>query len=413
MAVSRETFCRVMGDPALLLRSPDSLAAAPSGASAASGSPRVSEGRGSPNTSPRPAAASLVGRGRGSFSGPGTKSAPHRLPSASGVTVLDAAAAAAAPSRNISLQRTPSVKSALSGPTAASASSRSGSFPELMLAQQGESDKRFRNPNQEVTWHGRSSALTALRASSGEGGASAAVPLTSTGSLARAAAAADVALPATTARASDTRVPAPAPKSALSGGLTAALGAQDAANAALRGVWVKQNVAEGLAEQVGGRGPGTAGVARKKRGMWGMDLNLADFLVGPKLGEGLTGRVHYARLKVRGSECALKVMRKAKLIELGEEHHVMSEVEALARVRSPFVTQLQGSFQDSRALYLCIEYMRGPDLFAYMHEINAGNGDRDRNVPLGAVRFYMAQARPCLGGLLPPHVAHYVASDRI
>lgn len=30
-------------------------------------------------------------------------------------------------------------------------------------------------------------------------------------------------------------------------------------------------------------------------------------------------------------ECALKIMRKAKLLELGEEHHVLSEVEALDR----------------------------------------------------------------------------------
>ena len=97
-----------------------------------------------------------------------------------------------------------------------------------------------------------------------------------------------------------------------------------------------------------------------------MSLALADFLLGAKLGEGLTGRVHYAKLKVRGSECALKVMRKAKLVELGEEHHVRSELDALGRIASPFVTALLGCFQDARAVYLAIEYMRGPDLFAYM-----------------------------------------------
>jgi serine/threonine protein kinase len=97
-----------------------------------------------------------------------------------------------------------------------------------------------------------------------------------------------------------------------------------------------------------------------------MSLALADFLLGAKLGEGLTGRVHYAKLKVRGAECALKVMRKAKLVELGEEHHVRSELDALGRISSPFVTALLGCFQDARAVYLAIEYMRGPDLFAYM-----------------------------------------------
>ena len=61
-----------------------------------------------------------------------------------------------------------------------------------------------------------------------------------------------------------------------------------------------------------------------------------------------------------------------------------AQVEALARVTSPFVTALMGSFQDSRALYLCVEYMRGPDLFAYKHEINADDGEH--HVPIHAVQ---------------------------
>ena len=108
------------------------------------------------------------------------------------------------------------------------------------------------------------------------------------------------------------------------------------------------------------------GSAPPSKGQWRLQLSLSDFLLGARLGEGLTGRVHYARLKLRSAECALKVMRKARLIELGEEHHVRSELEALDRINSPFVTALLGCFQDSRALYIALEYMRGPDLFAYM-----------------------------------------------
>jgi CRP-like cAMP-binding protein len=115
----------------------------------------------------------------------------------------------------------------------------------------------------------------------------------------------------------------------------------------------------------------TGGVPRVRgavghKGRWRMSLCLGDFLLGSKLGEGLTGRVHYAKLKLRGLECALKIMRKTKLIELGEEQHVRSELEALGRIDSQFVTALLGCFQDTHAVYLAIEYMRGPDLFAYM-----------------------------------------------
>jgi hypothetical protein len=112
--------------------------------------------------------------------------------------------------------------------------------------------------------------------------------------------------------------------------------------------------------------PAPGGGAGAPKGSWHMSLALGDFLLGAKLGEGLTGRVHYAKLKVRGAECALKVMRKSKLVELGEEHHVRSELDALGRIASPFITALLGCFQDVRAVYLAIEYMRGPDLFAYM-----------------------------------------------
>ena len=56
----------------------------------------------------------------------------------------------------------------------------------------------------------------------------------------------------------------------------------------------------------------------------------------------------------------------------------MRQVEALNRVKSPFVTALMGSFQDSRALYICLEYMRGPDLFAYIHEMTEADGSHQR-----------------------------------
>jgi hypothetical protein len=120
--------------------------------------------------------------------------------------------------------------------------------------------------------------------------------------------------------------------------------------------------------------PAPGGGAGAPKGSWRMSLALGDFLLGAKLGEGLTGRVHYAKLKVRGAECALKVMRKSKLVELGEEHHVRSELDALGRIASPFITALFGCFQDVRAVYLAIEYMRGPDLFAYMCVARCGGG---------------------------------------
>jgi len=222
----------------------------------------------------------------------------------------------------------------------------------------GGSGNRFRTPNQDVTWHG-SSALREVRKR-------AAQPSLVCNSLLTYACA---------PQALGGLVPVPVsakPKSALTSSLS--LAADAAEGTATEARRLPERADDRSAPRAtsapselsniscSSPAPGSSG----QKGQWGMSLALGDFLLGAKLGEGLTGRVHYAKLKVRGSECALKVMRKAKLVELGEEHHVRSELDALGRIASPFVTALLGCFQDVRAVYLAIEYMRGPDLFAYM-----------------------------------------------
>ena len=236
---------------------------------------------------------------------------------------------------------------------------------------------RFRTPNQDVSWHGRSAALEALQSSAG--------PCSQDG------------LRSTLS--SSRRLSSSLAQHAAPLALAAASQPSAAITRACSAPAALSNIAGGT--------PSPGGGALVPKGAWRLSLALGDFLLGSKLGEGLTGRVHYAQLKVRGVECALKIMRKAKLIELGEEHHVRSELEALGRIGSPFVTQLLGCFQDKHAVYLAIEYMRGPDLFAYMHEINAPAGF-ERSVPIAAVRFYTAQV---LLGLDALHSNGYVYRD--
>jgi hypothetical protein len=309
----------------------------------------------------------------------------------------------------------------------------------------GGSGNRFRTPNQDVTWHGSTSVrrlrrckrllvcsdlLLALQAI----GALAKLPAVNEGApLPKSALTmslggrlmAGIGLPAAKALGGKAPPAVPLPAAPPLGSTPPASGDRSAGRAVSAPAELS-NIVSGA--------PSPGGGAPAPRGAWRMSLALGDFLLGAKLGEGLTGRVHYAKLKVRGAECALKVMRKSKLVELGEEHHVRSELDALGRIASPFVTALLGCFQDTRAVYLAIEYMRGPDLFAYMcascgvhracahsraapcfarhrHEINAPTGF-ERSVPMQAVRFYTAQVPAvqsvhpaCVAALLRPHAA--------
>ena len=91
---------------------------------------------------------------------------------------------------------------------------------------------RFRNPNQEVTWHGprTGQALAALRQSAqGDASSSSAAQQQQQQQLSPGA---------------------QAGKGGAGAYMGAALGARDAANATAREVWVKQNVAMGQPEQV-------------------------------------------------------------------------------------------------------------------------------------------------------------------
>ena len=41
-------------------------------------------------------------------------------------------------------------------------------------------------------------------------------------------------------------------------------------------------------------------------------------------------------------------MQKSSMIDLGEQRHVVNELEALCKIRSPFVTSLLAAFQARR-----------------------------------------------------------------
>lgn len=93
---------------------------------------------------------------------------------------------------------------------------------------------------------------------------------------------------------------------------------------------------------------------------------LTDYEVLHTLGRGSFGRVRLARKKADQSFYAMKVLKKAMCINSKQVDHVFSEFRILAQLQHPFIVGSYGLAQDSRYLYLLLEYIRGGELFRYI-----------------------------------------------
>ena len=93
-----------------------------------------------------------------------------------------------------------------------------------------------------------------------------------------------------------------------------------------------------------------------------------DYHLLRELGRGLCGTVYLAREKTTGQIVAFKVMRKTKLLDVGEANHAAVERKLHEHINSgPFINRLIASFQDPWALILVLEYAPCGDLFQAMN----------------------------------------------
>ena len=98
------------------------------------------------------------------------------------------------------------------------------------------------------------------------------------------------------------------------------------------------------------------------------DRTTADYTLLRELGRGLCGTVYLGREKDGGRIVAFKVMRKSKLVDVGEARHASDERKLHEDISSgPFINRLLASFQDPWALFLVLEYAPCGDLFQAMN----------------------------------------------
>ncbi|GAB5358675.1 hypothetical protein AAMO2058_000478700 [Amorphochlora amoebiformis] len=93
---------------------------------------------------------------------------------------------------------------------------------------------------------------------------------------------------------------------------------------------------------------------------------LKDFRTIGILGKGSFGSVKL--VEANGKRYALKAVGKERVVQLGQQEHIMNERNIMLRVHHPFVVILYQTFQDENYLYFLLEPSLGGELFSVLRE---------------------------------------------
>jgi protein kinase A len=96
--------------------------------------------------------------------------------------------------------------------------------------------------------------------------------------------------------------------------------------------------------------------------------SLTDFQIQRTLGTGSFGRVHLVQSKHNQRFYAVKVLKKAQVVKMKQVEHTNDERRMLQQVKHPFLITLWGTFQDSRNLYMVMDFVEGGELFSLLRK---------------------------------------------
>ena len=70
---------------------------------------------------------------------------------------------------------------------------------------------------------------------------------------------------------------------------------------------------------------------------------------------------------------AVKVLKKQQVVKMKQIEHTNDERKMLQRVKHPFIITLWGTFQDSKALYMVMDFIEGGELFSLLRKSQVSN----------------------------------------
>jgi protein kinase A len=111
--------------------------------------------------------------------------------------------------------------------------------------------------------------------------------------------------------------------------------------------------------------------------------SLTDFTIQRTLGTGSFGRVHLVQSKHNSRFYAVKVLKKAQVVKMKQVEHTNDERRMLQQVKHPFLITLWGTFQDSKNLYMVMDFVEGGELFSLLR--------KSQRFPNPVAKFYAAE----------------------
>jgi protein kinase A len=111
--------------------------------------------------------------------------------------------------------------------------------------------------------------------------------------------------------------------------------------------------------------------------------SLGDFEILRTLGTGSFGRVHLVQSKHNQRFYAVKVLKKQQVVKMKQVEHTNDERRMLQEVKHPFLITLWGTFQDSRNLYMVMDFVEGGELFSLLR--------KSQRFPNPVAKFYAAE----------------------
>ncbi|KAJ5123895.1 uncharacterized protein N7515_007720 [Penicillium bovifimosum] len=108
-----------------------------------------------------------------------------------------------------------------------------------------------------------------------------------------------------------------------------------------------------------------------------------DFQLQRTLGTGSFGRVHLVQSNHNHRFYAMKVLKKAQVVKMKQIEHTNDERRMLNRVRHPFLVTLWGTWQDSKNLYMVMDFVEGGELFSLLR--------KSQRFPNPVAKFYAAE----------------------
>ena len=112
-------------------------------------------------------------------------------------------------------------------------------------------------------------------------------------------------------------------------------------------------------------------------------INLEDYTIKQTVGTGSFGRVKLVYHNKENKFYALKILKKAEIMKLKQVDHILSEISILNVIDHPFCVKMVGISQDTRYLYIVMEYVPGGELFTHLRTVSY--------LTCGEARLYGAQ----------------------